>query len=83
MNGVLPAPLTVFLHFQLPLHHFLVLAGIVINPLAGGAFKLGDMVAVFGCCHRSVLQYNKQRPMPQLPRPRATLRKTLIPDVLC
>jgi hypothetical protein len=51
MGGMLPAPLAEFLHIKLLRDKLLILAGIVIHPIALRALELDQIFAVFGLCH--------------------------------
>lgn len=51
MKRVFPAPLTVLLELNLPLHHLFVLAGGVVHALAGGAPEPYYFLGKFALCH--------------------------------
>ena len=51
MHGLLTAPLAEFLEFDLPLHLFLVFAGVIILPFAHGTAQGDEIIRVFDLCH--------------------------------
>ena len=51
MLRLLSAPLTKLFELYLPLHRFLVLARVIIAPVAHGAFEADQSVGVFNLCH--------------------------------
>ena len=56
MYSMFPAPLAILLKLQFPLHHLFILTGVVINPLAGGAFHF-DYVLTILRSHTFVPRY--------------------------
>ena len=55
VDGRLAAPRAKLLEFDLPLHLFLILVGIVIPPFANGAAERDQVIRVFDLCHMGLI----------------------------